>query len=774
MTIRVAVLLLCASLLSSRVAAEDVVGTIRDSEGRPVDGAVVAAIEIPTDVENIQHVVTSGPDGRFSLPQLQNGQRYALTVTAKNLLATLSEPFQLRGGESRTMDVTLPRQGGVLLSGVVHMRDGTARHSRILAGRFSQDEGDVFVTDTGDDGRYSIRLPAGSYSLKALRPDGYAASQRVLLETDTTHDFSLLRVFPDEPPAVARWIRSAAIPLRTTDPQANDDDLKALGALVGDAHVVSLGEATHGTREFFQLKHRIIRYLVERKGFTVFGIEATFAGTMAVEDYVTGGDVTIEQALQGLQFWTWRTDEVRDLIEWMRKWNSSHERKVHFLGIDMQDAVGEIRYVRRYLQKIDPTLSPEQFVPLRPLLDRQRYAASGETEKSAVIAAINALGDRVDSVSGAARDRAWAFAHHAVETLHQTEKWAHSPLEQYNIRDRSMAENAKWFLDQEGAGAKMVLWAHNGHVAGESYPAASGGSMGVHLRRLYGSDLLTLGFAFHRGTFRAMRADGGPFDDNKVEPSPVASFDNALSAVGLPLFLLDLRPARGIAAEWLRSPLRSRAIGAVFDPKAPPTSYLATMQPALSFDAVIFVENGSASKVTGPAVTERPTAPGAPAALNLGFDEGWDGEPAPGWQMAKLVSDAGYLARVTHQGCARAGCLHVSRAEKPIDSEVSGVVMQRVDASAFRGKRVRLRGRLRSELRGLESTAQLWLRVDLPERKIGFFDNMMDRAPHSLPLWTPLEIEGKVDENAVAIAFGLLFIGDGDVWLDDVSLEVVP
>ncbi|MEO8034718.1 MAG: erythromycin esterase family protein, partial [Acidobacteriota bacterium] len=630
-----AAVVMFVSFLGTGAGAQGVTGLVRDSAGKPVAGAVVAAVELPTDPEDLRNVVKTDDGGHFVLPELTADTRYALTATAGGLLAQLSKPFRLKEGESRTMDLVLPRAGGHILSGTVRMNDGRPRVARILAGRFSEEEGDVFVTDTDGEGRYSVRLPDAMYSLKALVADGYAASERLTVSADATHDIQLERVFLGEPAAVAEWIRSAAIPLRTVDPLSDDDDLQPLGALVGDAHVVSLGEATHGTREFFQLKHRIIRYLVEKKGFTVFGIEATFPGTMAVENYVLGGDVTIDRALQGLQFWTWRTDEVRDLIEWMRTWNSTHPRKVHFRGIDMQDGQGEIRYIRQYLQRQDPLLSVALFAPLRPLLDSQKYTALPEAEKGRVIEAIDALAARIDATPAPSRDTAWVFAHHAVDTLRQTERSAHSARDRYSVRDQSMAENAKWFLDQEAKGAKMVLWAHNGHVAGESYPAATGGSMGVHLRRLYGADVVTLGFAFHRGTFRAMRADGGPFDDNRVEPSAVATFDNALSAAGLPLFLLDLRTAKGVASDWLRSPLRSRSIGAVFDTKAPPTAYLVTMKPLRSFDAVLFVEEGHSSRVStpnpaGPAGPVAPPTPPAPAALDLGFEEGKDGEAPSG------------------------------------------------------------------------------------------------------------------------------------------------
>jgi erythromycin esterase-like protein len=148
-------------------------------------------------------------------------------------------------------------------------------------------------------------------------------------------------------------------------------------------------------------------------------------------------------------------------------------------------------------------------------------------------------------------------------------------------RDRSMADNVKWILDQN-PGAKIVLWAHNGHVAtgGFSYE-----TMGTALRRMYGREMVVFGFSFNQGSFQAVAQGGGGLKNFTVPRAPSGSFDATLAAAGLPLFALDLRSA----PEWFHRPRGSRQIGATY-PEGAPYAFMADIVPAEVYDAVLFVE----------------------------------------------------------------------------------------------------------------------------------------------------------------------------------------
>ena len=132
------------------------------------------------------------------------------------------------------------------------------------------------------------------------------------------------------------WVRTNAMPLASVEAGHGFADLEPLRHIIGDARIVSLGEATHGTREFFQLKHRLLEFCVSELGFTIFGIEASYPECLRINDYVLNGTGNPAEALASQRFSTWDTDEVLALIEWMRAWNRTQARKVKFYGFDMQ------------------------------------------------------------------------------------------------------------------------------------------------------------------------------------------------------------------------------------------------------------------------------------------------------------------------------------------------------------------------------------------------------------------------------------------------------
>src|SRR5215813_6529799 len=156
---------------------------------------------------------------------------------------------------------------------------------------------------------------------------------------------------PDTP--VSKWIASNAIPLKTVEAGHGFDDMQPLKKIVGDARVVELGEATHGTREFFQLKHRMLEFLASEMGFTIFSIEANMPEAYRLNEYVLTGKGDPKALLKGMYFWTWDTQEVLDMIQWMRQFNASGKGRVEFTGFDMQTPDVAQQIVRDFVLKYD-------------------------------------------------------------------------------------------------------------------------------------------------------------------------------------------------------------------------------------------------------------------------------------------------------------------------------------------------------------------------------------------------------------------------------------
>ena len=173
---------------------------------------------------------------------------------------------------------------------------------------------------------------------------------------------------------ISSRLEDALTPLTTSDPTARGDGLDEIGNALADHRVVGLGEATHGTREFFDLKHRVVRHLVEEHGLRLFGIEACFGETLAVNDYVLRGEGSAEDALDGIGFWTWNTEEVRDFVEWLREFNDGREREdcVKFYGYDMQFTTASASRLENHLDRVDLEVSDSIGDDLELLADEHR------------------------------------------------------------------------------------------------------------------------------------------------------------------------------------------------------------------------------------------------------------------------------------------------------------------------------------------------------------------------------------------------------------------
>jgi erythromycin esterase len=151
------------------------------------------------------------------------------------------------------------------------------------------------------------------------------------------------------------WVRQAANPFWTPDPKNGLDDLWPLKNIVGDSRIVGLGEGTHGTSEFFRVKHRILEYLATEMGFTIFAMEANMPEADRLNDYILNGTGDPKKLLQAFQLWPWKTEEVLDLILWMRQFNLSGKGRVQFTGFDMQYGAAAVANVSEFIAQADPS-----------------------------------------------------------------------------------------------------------------------------------------------------------------------------------------------------------------------------------------------------------------------------------------------------------------------------------------------------------------------------------------------------------------------------------
>ena len=722
-------------------------GVVKNQTGEPIAGATVAATLFTSDeLRDAGPSQSSDAQGKFRFDHLEPG-KYSVTASSASL-ASGAVMTNIADGATESITIVIGGAARVISGRIIGVAE-----ARVIGGRPSGNEADIFVLPVTDC-RYAVAIAPGPFAVRAVAPDAISPYATLKEQGDVVQDLTLEHVFKTPPPAVLPWLNRHAIPLKSAMPGGGFYDMEAIRHIVGRAHLVALGEATHGTREFFQLKHRVLEFLVSQMGFNIFAIEASFPDALVVNQYLLTGEGDPAQALSGLGFWTWNTQELLEMIQWMRAWNADphHDRKVRFYGFDMQSPLASVRLIRSYVKAHDD----QAMLSLLDKISRLKFgpAAMSPEQKRAAEPLLDELAARLDGERSADRD--WVFARENVNLIREAVRHR-----SFSDRDRDMAENLAWLLQHEPAGSKMVIWAHNSHVATETYPFAPEGTTGVHLKKRFGDDLVVFGFAFNQGKFQAVSLGKG-LTEHIAQPLAPGAFDRTLADAGLPLFALDLRRSRGEVRRWLDSPLLHRSVGAVYN-DARPGAYEMTIHPLRSFDAIVFVENTTAARpLPRPTPTTQPVAP---AAVNLNFDDG-----IRGWALLPQSINAGYTVSATTEGCVSGGCAILTRSGE-INSNGAGVFTQNIDATPYRGKTIKFHAKLRSALADEESSARIWLRVDRSDGRIGFIDNMANRAPKSLPAWTDMEITGKVADDATSITFGALMIGDGTAWIDEASLE---
>lgn len=432
--------------------------------------------------------------------------------------------------------------------------------------------------------------------------------------------------------AALQWLQTNAIGFTTAEPSTGCEDLQPLLAMIGEARLVALGEATHGTHEFFTMKQRITECLVQEKGFNLLALEAGWAEAEHINHEVVLGTETPDVVRSRYPYFM-GSSELWDLIAWMQSYNqqAGESNQASLRGLDMQFGDLLVRDVLAYIQKVDPSSLGVVQDNLDCFLHHVKnysanpgvelYSHAGEDIQAACREGLQAIYDlflRYQSTYETASspvEYAEAFAQ--VRLLIQNEQLMAEPEmpASINLRDRFMAENAAWLLEQARSDARMVIWAHNGHVTAarsfwtDAEAEAVGGAaglefipMGAHLRELYGDALVVVGFAFNRGSFLAYgfsnrtNSSLGYRVYNLAGPLE-GSYEQFLSTVSLPRLMLDLRLIQNDPdlADWFGEAhwMTSFGLGYVVDdPRANAVNIILPE----SFDILIYFETTTAAE----------------------------------------------------------------------------------------------------------------------------------------------------------------------------------
>jgi erythromycin esterase-like protein len=394
---------------------------------------------------------------------------------------------------------------------------------------------------------------------------------------------------------------------------ADYEELVQLAAL---AQCVLIGEASHGTREFYEVRADLTRRLIDEHGFRAVAIEADWPDTARAHRYAIGcgEDSSADEALSSFRrfpAWMWRNTVMVDFLDWMRNWNESHpdEAPAGIYGLDLYSLHGSIEAVLEYLDKVDARAAErarkrygcfEHFGEDPQFYGHATVQFGVETCEDAVVAQLVELRRKPAQwmrQDGRLAEEEFFSAEQNARLVMNAERYYramfHGRDESWNLRDTHMFETLKELMAHvSGIGAKVVVWAHNSHLGDARATEMSRRgelNLGQLVRQQFGGTMMNIGFSTYSGTVTAASNWGAAAERKQVRPGMAGSYEALFHEAGVPAFWLNLRaPTR--ALRLLREPRLQRAIGVIYRPDTERWShYFRTTLPE-QFDAIIHLD----------------------------------------------------------------------------------------------------------------------------------------------------------------------------------------
>ncbi|MHC5026148.1 MAG: protein-L-isoaspartate(D-aspartate) O-methyltransferase [Planctomycetota bacterium] len=419
-----------------------------------------------------------------------------------------------------------------------------------------------------------------------------------------------LRVVPPVRRRLSTLIKESCTPFGAIE----DAPLEGLLDRIGHARVVLIGEASHGTSEFYAMRARITRELIRTRGFNVVGIEGDWPDARMIDRYVCGQGPSLLRtpAFSRFPTWMWRNQETRRFVDWLAEFNAglTPDEQVRFHGLDLYSLNNSIGAVLDYLERVDPGAAEAArvrygcFSPWE--MDPATYgrAAVGGRMRTCEGDAVATLTDLLDQrLEYMARDGDEFFdAERNATVIREAERYYrimyYGSRESWNLRDKHMFDTLRAAMHHHGEGARVVVWAHNSHVgnaAATEMGTRGEFNIGQLAHEHFGADAFSIGFGTHRGTVAAASNWDEPMQVMTVRPSHEDSYERLCHEAGQPAFLLPLRePERPEVRSELLTPHLERAIGVIYRPETEMLSHYFQAALPAQFDEYVWFDETSA------------------------------------------------------------------------------------------------------------------------------------------------------------------------------------
>jgi len=364
-------------------------------------------------------------------------------------------------------------------------------------------------------------------------------------------------------------------------------DLGAFLDRVGGARVVCLGEASHGTAEFYEMRARLTQALIERKGFTIVALEADWPEAQRLDRYVRGTTVEPhpEQSFDRFPTWMWANRQVMEFVDWLKEHNDAiadPAQRTGVYGLDLYSLHRSVSSVLRYLEDVDPEtakVARQRYGCLDPWQqDPAAYGAavlSGRYQacEQAVVAMLTDIIRNRLRLAEKDAERFFDAERNADLVAHAEEYYRamyYGSATSWNLRDDHMFDTLAAVLNHRGPDSRAIVWAHNSHLGDASWTEMSARgehNIGQLVRSRWGEDTYLVGFGTDHGTVAAASNWDMPMEIKRVRPSHERSYERVCHDSHVPSFMLPLRTGNGVIRRELMPERLERAIGVIYRPE---------------------------------------------------------------------------------------------------------------------------------------------------------------------------------------------------------------
>ena len=387
---------------------------------------------------------------------------------------------------------------------------------------------------------------------------------------------------------IVKAINENAFEINDTNPNIDIEKSDALDSIFENVRVFGFGDATHGTKDFFDLKFKFFKYLVKNQGVRNFAIEASYGNCIAIDNYIKGQENDPKKLLKDVGLWPWNTEEVLTLIEWAKAYNVNKIKfdQINFYGIDIMDCSNSTKIITEHLRE-NPFKDNTQYLDILSFYtSRNKSEVLNKKTLNEHLIVMSKLKEILKNSNVENKELYISLQNSIIQYINFRIDYSQE------TRDREMSENVNQILVSYGNESKIFIWAHNFHIKKNKITYTNDFAMGHYLKEKYGNEYYSLGFDFAIGEFNAYSIENKKIEIFSITEPMKNTSSYLFNESSLHYFFLDFNSISkiGVLDAYVNSKVKYRGIGANYNPKLIEKEKLKD-----AYDGIIFVNKTKAT-----------------------------------------------------------------------------------------------------------------------------------------------------------------------------------